>query len=115
MAARRALSAAVAVALLAASASADSWLYEKFTTDGHVRADYNAQGQQVTSLILDRQSGGAFYSRQKYLYGVFSIQMKLIRGNSAGTVTSFYVSHRLLSSPVDDSIRFDPIWKLHRR
>ena len=93
MAAWRALSAAVAMALLAASASAsaDSWLYEKFTTDGHVRADYNAQGQQVTSLILDRQSGGAFYSRQKYLYGVFSIQMKLIRGNSAGTVTSFYV------------------------
>ena len=105
---RRALSAAVAVALLAApSASADSWLYEKFTTDGHVRADYNAQGQQVTSLILDRQSGGAFYSRQKYLYGVFSIQMKLIRGNSAGTVTSFYVSQPPLFHLLSYSIRSD--------
>ena len=81
----------VAVALLAAATAAESWLYEEFTTDGNVRADYNAQGQQVASLLLDRQSGAAFRSRRSYLYGQFSVQIKLVPGNSAGTVASFYV------------------------
>ncbi|GJN09631.1 hypothetical protein PR202_ga27654 [Eleusine coracana subsp. coracana] len=96
MAARRALPLLLVVLALfhgaASTAAADSWLHEKFTTDGHVRADYDASGRQVASLILDRQSGGAFVSKDWYHYGEFSIQMKLIRGNSAGIVTSFYLT-----------------------
>ena len=90
MAGRAAMSAAVALAL-ALLAAADSWLYEEFATEGNVRAGYDARGQQVASLLLDRQSGAAFRSRQSYLYGQFSVQIKLVPGNSAGTVASFYV------------------------
>ncbi|KAF7023008.1 hypothetical protein CFC21_035622 [Triticum aestivum] len=82
---------AVALALLAAS-SAAAWLHEEFTTEGNVRAGYDARGQQVASIVLDRQSGGAFRSRRSYLYGQFSVQIKLVPGNSAGTVASFYLS-----------------------
>jgi xyloglucan:xyloglucosyl transferase len=45
-------------------------------------------------LNLDRSSGPAgFNSKEQFLYGEFSIEMKLIRGNSAGTVSCFYVSY----------------------
>ncbi|OEL32424.1 Xyloglucan endotransglycosylase/hydrolase protein 8 [Dichanthelium oligosanthes] len=44
-------------------------------------------------LNLDRSSGPAgFNSKEQFLYGEFSIEMKLIRGNSAGTVSCFYLS-----------------------
>ncbi|KAL6843262.1 hypothetical protein ACP4OV_026975 [Aristida adscensionis] len=82
---------AAAAAAAASSSPAGSWLHE-FDTDGSVRVDYDASGQQVTSLILDRQSGGGFKSRQRYLYGEFTIHLKLPRGNTAGSVTSFYLS-----------------------
>ncbi|KAG2582655.1 hypothetical protein PVAP13_6KG186100 [Panicum virgatum] len=63
---------AASLAVMAAVASADSWLYEKFNTDGTVRADYDASGQQVAMLNLDRSSGAGFNSKEQYLYGEFS-------------------------------------------
>lgn len=83
---------AVAVLMLAASASASTWLDDKFKTRGDVRADYDKSNHLVTSLVLDRHSGSSLISKEKYLFGKFSIEAKLVAGNSAGTVSCFYVS-----------------------
>ncbi|MCD9640517.1 hypothetical protein HAX54_025870 [Datura stramonium] len=49
-------------------------------------------GDQVT-LTLDT-SGCGFKSKIKYLFGKASAQIKLVEGDSAGTVIAFYMSSR---------------------
>ncbi|AQK41096.1 xyloglucan endo-transglycosylase/hydrolase1 [Zea mays] len=66
--ARRSLALLLAssLALMAAAvASADSWLYDKFNTDGTVRTQYDASGQEVAMLSLDRSSGAGFNSKEQ--------------------------------------------------
>ncbi|XP_031495548.1 xyloglucan endotransglucosylase protein 6-like [Nymphaea colorata] len=46
----------------------------------------------LIELRLDNSSGCGFASKSKYLFGSVSVQIKLVEGDSAGTVTAFYMS-----------------------
>lgn len=64
-------------------------------TWGDGRGQILDNGNLIT-LSLDKNSGSGFESKNEYLFGKLSMQLKLIHKNSAGTVTSYYVSRLYL-------------------
>lgn len=51
-----------------------------------------SNGGSSLDLVLDKNSGAGFESKDSYLFGHFSMKMKMVGGDSAGVVTAFYLS-----------------------
>ncbi|PUZ72300.1 hypothetical protein GQ55_2G382900 [Panicum hallii var. hallii] len=104
-----ALAAAVAALLLSCSfrgASASSFgdNFEITGAEDHVKT--SADGQ-TWYLYLDNKTGVGFQTKERYLFGWFSMKLKLVGNDSAGVVTAYYMCSDVDAAPQRDELDFE--------
>eukprot|EP00249_Psilotum_nudum_P027006 c34222_g1_i1 orf=454-1356(+) len=65
---------------------------EEFLVTGSASNVHILDGGQRLQLSLDQLFGSGFASKNKYLFGNINMKIKLVPGDSAGTVTAYYLS-----------------------
>ncbi|CAN4081332.1 unnamed protein product [Withania somnifera] len=69
--------------------------YQKYGSDHLIISD---EGKEV-SLLLDQYTGSGFMSNQKFGSGDFCINLKIPNKNSAGVITTFYLTSQSVNEP----------------
>ncbi|KAH9541377.1 hypothetical protein CY35_14G060700 [Sphagnum magellanicum] len=83
--------AAMCAAMLTGIASGQSFNQYYQTTTGPSNFILS-NGSTVAQLVLDQASASGFSSKFNYLFGTFSMEIKLVPGDSCGTVATFYMT-----------------------
>nr|CAB3468894.1 unnamed protein product [Digitaria exilis] len=80
----------VALALPPAAAGDHDFRRDFDVVWGQGNARFRDGGREV-ELSLDERTGARLQSKRRYLFGRFDLEIKLVPGESAGTITSFYI------------------------
>ncbi|XP_015694974.2 probable xyloglucan endotransglucosylase/hydrolase protein 8 [Oryza brachyantha] len=89
------------------AAAADPSFGDNFEITGaedHVKT--SADGQ-TWYLYLDNKTGVGFQTKQRYLFGWFSMNLKLAGNDSAGVVTAYYMCSDVDAAPERDELDFE--------
>ncbi|KAG8099802.1 hypothetical protein GUJ93_ZPchr0013g34798 [Zizania palustris] len=78
--------------------------FEITGAEDHVKS--SADGQ-TWYLYLDKKAGVGFQTKQRYLFGWFSMKLKLAGNDSAGVVTAYYMCSDLDAAPERDELDFE--------
>ena len=89
-----------ALVLMSIVAGSQALLKNQYTTYTPGKCNFSADGRGVDLILNDQNNSYAsMESKQSWQYGGFGAYIKLCGGNSAGTVTTLYVSLTYPSHP----------------